>query len=503
MFNSTVSPITENISEELAEPEEVVEVLEMTGPIVPEITVEDPEPVPVVDPEPEQVRTQSFNSPDPVTPSGWILPLIQAAGVSEYQIDVLYESKIDYEIAGTVAHLEEDGRIPQEIFDNGVAIPIFEPTGIPLEFQGAINYKLDIRVENGGTQTLLTEKEPVPIEWIYDPPEITVTAEQEAGNLIPPKYTIKNVGELPLLVSTIEVDDNAYTVDWEILAGASVVIEADDPMLATEDGTHVINIYSNDPVNPIVTDLYLIDIPVIDPSFAIIDYDAAAGIGSEIFGPTLEFDTLGEEYTVTSWIEATSDGTKVSPDRVDTINSGEDGLATLKLALDILFTGSPDELYQYVVEIVDAGGVSVFNWVSEPVTLNHWSNFVSLSNQGDAWGAVVEWNEVTVEGAFSVFMCLRYWDASAGENGELYDVYDGDIIEENKAVTSKAVDSAEGETDLTLTKPATRTIDTANPVTDGDVWMNAYGSGYYFFTYMTLTDGGTWYDRIGCPPEAI
>jgi hypothetical protein len=500
MFNSTVSPITENISEELAEPEEIVEVLEMTGPIVPEITVEDPEPVPVVDPEPEQIRTQSFNMPEPATEDGWIVQLIEAAGVSAYKIDVLYEEDVTnaYVIENSVA---DSGRLPSNVYDPGVIVPIFKPTlSDPKITDGAINYYLHIWVENGGIQEADTSPEAIPIEWIYDPPEITVTAEQEAGNLIPPKYTIKNVGELPLLVSTIEVDDNAYTVDWEILTGASVVIEADDPMLATEDGTHVINIYSNDPVNPIVTDLYLIDIPVIDPSFAIIDYDAAAGIGSEIFGPTLEFDTLGEEYTVTSWIEATSDGTKVSPDRVDTINSGEDGLATLKLALDILFTGSPDELYQYVVEIVDAGGVSVFNWVSEPVTLNHWSNFVSLSSTADAWEATVEWDEVTVEGDYSVFVCLRYWDASAGE---LYDVYDGDVVEENKAEVSQEVDSTEGQATLTLTKPTTRTKDTANPVTDGDVWMNAYGSGYYFFTYMTLTDGGTWYDRIGCPPEAI
>jgi hypothetical protein len=473
------------VEEPVVEAPEVVEIA-TPDPVVeePEVVIEEPEIViedPVIE---EPVRAQSIQPIADATVDGWIVQFIQSAGVSAYTIDLSFQA-IDNTFVN-VWHAEDSGRLPPEVFDPGVAVPIVEPTSEPSIIGGNVTYRLDVWALNGGEQTVI-KTEGIPVEWIYDVQDIEVVVETAEGNLEPPKITINNVGELDLFIdnivtSVVGTPGSANNeVDQTIAGGASWEVPAS--ILGTEAATHQVDIYSDDPDEAKVTVLYLIEVPAV-ASVVVAGADMDVGIGSERFGVTIDYDTLGADFTVTAWLED-ADGTAASPVETVVVN----GAGTIEIDLKVLFVDAGTD-YQYRVTCADVAWDETIAGVS----LNHWSDFKKLRNAGSNWEATVKWDPVTVDvGDLSVFVVLRHWDGSVLRD-----------LEENVVVSEEldADELAAGEATLLLAKPDTKTPGAT--VEGGETWMAEYGAGYYFFTFMAPTAAtNPWAARIGCPPEGL
>ena len=518
MISSTESPIIpESITEEvLAEAPveepvvEVPEVVEITTPdpvveeiVVDEVVIEEPvveEPV---------VFRQSIVPPLPADEDGWIVVFDGGRDpVLSYLIVQSFWTERGWEAFDTVWELVLGDPIPPEIYTDGVAVPILKPTSEPFIENDAIDYKLTIDALNGGPQQEETIPQPIPLEWIYDAPQIAFDVDPVNGIYEPPQITVLNVGELDLFVQTIELETivpetpgKSNYEPAETIPGGSPgwVIPAD--WLRTGVGTHRVYFYTNDPdAQPWVTILYDIVAEVV-AFVEITNEDMDVGIGSERFGVTIDYETLGVDFTVTAWLED-ADGNPASA--VETID-GLNGAGSKVIALKVLFVDAGTD-YQYRVVCDDVD----LDETIAGVSLNHWSDFKKLRNAGTDWKATVRWDAVPLEGDFSVYVSLRYWDADKQELWDVFDSTDNQVIASEDLADGEGPELADGEAEILLAKPDSKNWgesgpDGTIPVANGEVWMNTYNSGYYFFTFMAPNspDSNPWADRIGCPPEGL
>jgi hypothetical protein len=493
MITSTVNPIIpETITEEVI-PEAPVEETVVAEPDIIEIAAPDPvvvEEVPIAEPEPEVVEEWVWRVDDPAT-----IDLVGDNFVVGFPPGD--PRRMQYTITYTIENRQTDDSwymvdsgsdillSDEDVLAGETLLPVPAPGGV-FDF-GWVDYRVTVTVTNGETHVGVTEP-PIPV-YIPAPADILVMT-IDNGNYLPVTILISNEGELPLFIDNIEIGSANNEVDQWIDA-ADPAWEVPATILPTSVGIHTVSIYSNDPdpaENPARVLYEILEVPV--ATFAVADADMAAGIGSERFGVTIEHDTLGVDYTVTAWIEDANTLELASP--VETVVINSDGVDATEIDLKILFVDAGTD-YQYRV-VIDGELDETITGVS----LNHWSEFNRLRNAGSNWEAQVKWDPVTVDvGDLSVFVALRKWD---GE--KLWDVEDS---EGNQVVVSEDLDAAalaEGEATLLLAKPDSKNLGTE--VVGGETWMEGYGAGYYFFTYMAPTSAtNPWAERIGCPPEGL
>jgi hypothetical protein len=514
----TTAPVGPQVQAELIEEQVTSEApADEAPPVEPEaVDLESPDPVapveevktedPVV-PEPEEPATRAGDPPgDPMTISIpraennlvlWEVDFNLAWEIWQYDVTISVQDNTDPKNPVWVDLVTySDGTGPKgPFYDDPIDFVVPKPpTSLPSQTEYLYWIWVDSLNQGPHSDDL---KYSIGIDWWPSPQDIEVTM-TTVDPYNPPIVTISNVGELPLTITDVSVDNTYYGPLAEVIAGGdSITLTEMGIVLPGDVGMHSILITSDDPDEPNVPLAYAILAPP-EPTLTVVAADFAAGIGSERFGVTVDCNPEGKDVIVNVVLEAMSDGDDLSP--VESIAITEE--TTVKIIVKTLFEDEngdeavPGALYQYRVWMT-VDGVDEDPILIENVGLWHWSTFTGLRSVTGAWEAEVAWDTIQVQSlaGFSVYVALRKWD---GET--LWDITDSGG---NQVVVSQEVEGiAAGEATLLLDKPDQKVV--GDEVVGGETWMAGLGSGYYFFTFMAENDAvDPWAERIGCPPEAL